>query len=73
MRSIEHWTPKYIVSRLREKIDHKLHPANPWLPRDAVRLLAQLLRPDDVAPEFGSGRSTFWITRRVKKTNQRRV
>jgi predicted O-methyltransferase YrrM len=67
MKSIKHWTPFYIVSRIRVMFDHKLHPANPWLTRDAVRLLEQLLRPEDIALEFGSGRSTFWIARRVKK------
>jgi predicted O-methyltransferase YrrM len=67
MRSIKHWMPYYIVSRIGVMIDQRLSPADPWLTRDAIRLLAEVLRPDDIALEFGSGRSTFWIAQRVNK------
>ena len=66
MRSFGHWTPRYLLARSRELIDHKLNPRNPWLTPQSVQLLNQLLRPSDVALEFGSGRSTLWIAERVK-------
>ncbi len=48
-------------------INEKLHPDWPWLTKDAVLLLDQLLNKDDVGLEFGSGRSTMWFARRVKE------
>ena len=67
MRSFGHWKPRYVLARGREVIDHKLNPRNPWLTPQSVQLLNQLLRASDVALEFGSGRSTFWIAERVKQ------
>ena len=67
MRSVSHWTPRYVLARSREALDHKVRPADPWLTREAIGLLDRLLRPTDVAAEFGSGRSTPWIARRVAK------
>lgn len=67
MRSIKHWTPRYVCSRICEMTDHRLNPAHPWLTRDSVKLLPGLLRASDIALEFGSGRSTRWFARRVKK------
>jgi predicted O-methyltransferase YrrM len=48
-------------------LDQRLHPDEPWLTRHSVKLLAQLLRSEDVALEFGSGRSTCWFARRISK------
>jgi len=64
-RSFAHWTPRYVVARSRESLDHVLKPDDPWLTREAIALLDRLLRPADVACEFGAGRSTPWIARRV--------
>ncbi len=66
-KSFRHWTPRYIVNRIAERIDHNLNPNNPWLTKQSVGLLDQLLRADDTAIEFGSGRSTLWIAKRVKR------
>lgn len=65
MRSVAHWTPRYILARVRQMIDHKMRPHDPWLTREAIGLLERLLRPKDKALEFGSGRSTLWIARHV--------
>jgi predicted O-methyltransferase YrrM len=67
MRALKHWKPHYVVSRAREMIDHHLNPDHPWLTREAVHLLAQLLRADDIVLEFGSGRSTLWFAHRVRQ------
>ena len=66
MRSIKHWTPRYVNARLREMLYHRVNPDDPWLTRDCVALLSELVCPSDVALEFGSGRSTRWFAARVK-------
>jgi hypothetical protein len=66
MKSIKHWTPHYAVSRSRVLLDQRLNPDHPWLTAQSVGLLDELLRPQDVALEFGSGRSTRWFARRVR-------
>jgi predicted O-methyltransferase YrrM len=67
MRAVSHWTPQYIYDRVKEIVDHRLNPNNPWLTRRSVWLLSELLRPSDIALEFGSGRSTRWFAPRVLK------
>jgi hypothetical protein len=66
-RSFRHWTPTYVKDRLLQQFDLWAHPTHPWLTRDAVRLLEQLLRPADVGFEWGSGRSTVWLSERVAR------
>jgi hypothetical protein len=39
MRSIKHWTPYYIVSRIGVMMDQSLNSVDPWLTCDAIRLL----------------------------------
>ncbi len=65
LRSIRHWTPHYIFSRLAEKRDQRAHPDHPWLTAEAVRFLEGYLRPSDTGLEFGSGRSTLWFARHL--------
>lgn len=65
-QSIKHWTLDYVYHRMRLQADQWLHPENPWLTRHAVQLLDQLLRPNDVGFEWGSGRSTVWFARRTE-------
>ncbi|MCX7698095.1 MAG: class I SAM-dependent methyltransferase [Candidatus Goldbacteria bacterium] len=62
-----HWTPRYIYNRIGLFINEKLHPDWPWLTKDAVLLLNQLLKNEDIGLEFGSGRSTIWFAKRIKK------
>lgn len=64
-RRLKHWTLQYATDRLRLGIDQRRHRENPWFTREAVRLLAQLLRPDDRCFEWGSGRSTQWLAART--------
>lgn len=66
-RRFGHWTPRYIYNRVRLLIDERLHPDWPWLTKEAVLLLDQLLKKDDLGLEFGSGRSTVWFAKRVKE------
>lgn len=60
-----HWTPRYLVSRIRQEWWSRSHPDDPWLTRTAVAFLNEYLRPGDTVVEFGSGRSTMWFSRHV--------
>src|SRR3989304_760534 len=66
-KRIEHWTPHYIFNRINLFFTEKMNPDWPWLTKDAVKILNQLLKKDDVGLEFGSGRSTVWLAKKVKK------
>jgi predicted O-methyltransferase YrrM len=66
VRSFRHWTPRYIKNRLAEMYYHASCPNDPWLTRDANRILVSYVRPSDVALEFGSGRSTVWFAAHIK-------
>lgn len=67
MRSIRHWTPHYIKSRLAEMHFQRRFPELPWLTPEANAILSTYLKPSDVGLEFGSGRSTLWF---ASKTQQ---
>ena len=66
-RGIKHWTPRYVIARIQLELNYHRNSTDPWLTQDAVRLLKQLLRPDDVGFEWGSGRSTIWLAERTKQ------
>ncbi len=66
MRRLNHLTSTYIINRLMVKLDEHRNPQNPWLTKDAVELLQQLIRTSDIGVEFGSGRSTSWFLNRMK-------
>lgn len=60
-----HWTPSYLVNRVRQEWWFRSHPEDPWLTRTAVAFLHEYLRSGDTVVEFGSGRSTLWFARHV--------
>jgi len=62
----KHHSFQYLASRLRQIYFQKTHPRDPWLVPSAIRLLDQLIKPEDVGLEFGSGRSTRWLAQRCK-------
>ncbi|MGM0577638.1 MAG: O-methyltransferase [Myxococcota bacterium] len=65
VRTFAHWTPRYIYDRLRTMWFERSHPELPWLTWDMIHLLDLWLQPDDRGLEWGSGRSTAWLGRRV--------
>ena len=65
MRSIGHWTPRYILSRFIEIIYQRMHPDYPWLTKSANSFLTSWLRENYEGLEFGSGRSTIWFAERI--------
>jgi predicted O-methyltransferase YrrM len=66
-RKFSHWTPTYIRDRLLVFYDERKHPTHPWLTRDAVGFLSQVIKSADVGLEFGSGRSTIWFASRMSR------
>ena len=66
MKSFRHWTPRYIVNRIKDKWYYTRYPGKPWLTPAANQILTSWLSKSDIGLEFGSGRSTLWFARRVK-------
>jgi predicted O-methyltransferase YrrM len=60
----KHHTLKYVFNKLRQIKFEKQNPTAPWLTKEAIEILDQLLKPTDVGLEFGSGRSTHWLANR---------
>jgi predicted O-methyltransferase YrrM len=58
--------PPYFVKRIAVMRFEAANPTAPWLTADAITALADLLKPDDVGYEFGSGRSTVWFANKVR-------
>lgn len=67
IRSLSHWTPRYIKDRLAVMMFERAHPDAPWLTADAISLLCTWLRPGDIGFEWGSGRSTAWFAKRIHR------
>jgi predicted O-methyltransferase YrrM len=57
--------PRYVIDRLAAERFFRSNPEAPWLNRESVALLSTLLKQSDRGLEWGSGRSTLWISRRV--------
>jgi SAM-dependent methyltransferase len=66
VKSFKHWTPCYVVNRCLNIACGIVHPDWPWLAPDAVRFLEFWLKPSDTVFEWGAGRSTLWMARRVQ-------
>lgn len=66
-RSFSHWSPRYVADRLLQILWMRKNNKAPWLTREAVFFIEQWLRPNDLAIEWGSGRSTAWFAQRVGK------
>jgi len=67
MRSFRHLTPRYILNKMKVVLYEKRCPDHPWLTKQANSILSTLLKPTDVGLEWGSGRSTIWLARRIKQ------
>lgn len=67
MKSIKHWTPRYIVNRLNLWLYERRFPDRPWLNRIAISILMNYIKETDTGLELGSGRSTLWFSKRVLK------
>jgi predicted O-methyltransferase YrrM len=62
----KHWNLNYFLAKLKLKIINLLHPDYPWLTEKSIRILNHELKRDFIGFEFGSGRSTLWLSKRIK-------
>jgi len=58
--------PIYAARLVAQRIYEICHPDQPWIAQGAVRFLEERLDRSCEALEWGSGRSTAWLARRVK-------
>ncbi|GMO29876.1 MULTISPECIES: hypothetical protein [unclassified Bradyrhizobium] len=58
-----------IPVRLKERLARlfDVYPEKPWWPEQAKRKIADILRPNWMVVEFGSGMSTLWLAPRVRR------
>ena len=61
-----HITPRYVLNRIKNILYQRRHPYNPWLTKDAINIIEQIIHKSDVGIEFGSGRSTTWFLKRLR-------
>jgi hypothetical protein len=59
--------PRYFVNRLRVMGYQVVHPDEPWLTKDALRRIKGFLTTNMRAFEWGSGKSTLWLSRHVRE------
>ena len=64
-RRLSHITPTYINDRLRSLWFEFRNPEAPWLAPGAISFLNKFLQESDFGVEYGSGRSTVWLAKRV--------
>ena len=63
----KHWTPTYILNRIKTGIYWKLNQDKPWLTKKANEYLDKNLNKQMVGLEFGSGRSTIFFAKKLNK------
>ena len=62
---LSYLSPRCLYALLRRQIWIRMHPDVPWLTRQAIEILEDRLKPDDVGLEWGSGRSTLWFAQKI--------
>jgi len=58
--------PRYFVNRLRVMVYQVVHPRDPWLTAESIRLINKKLAKDMRGFEWGSGRSTIYFAERLQ-------
>lgn len=58
--------PKYVAARLKVMAFQMRRPDAPWLTQEVVEFLDGFLKPDMKGFEWGAGRSTRWLAKRLK-------
>jgi hypothetical protein len=66
-RRYRHLNSRYVFDRLRLMAHERRNPDAPWLTSQAVAFLERWLESDHVGFEWGSGRSTVWFAKRVRR------
>ena len=63
----KHWTPTYILNRIKTGIYWKFNQDKPWLTKKANEYLGKNINKKMIGLEFGSGRSTLFFAKKLKK------
>lgn len=58
--------PVWLTRRAANKAREKLRPHDPWLAPGAIRYLNRTVRREWTGFEWGSGRSTSWLAKRLR-------
>ena len=66
-RTFSHWTPRYVIDRVKNMLYIRRYPDRPWITPAAYDAVEAYLRPTHAGLEFGSGRSTIWFAKRVAR------
>jgi hypothetical protein len=61
------FSPKYYLNKYKTLQFEKQNPDKPWLNRYAINIFENILLDTDTMLECGSGRSTQWFSKKVKK------
>jgi predicted O-methyltransferase YrrM len=64
-RKTEHWSPHYVLSRALDLFYQRQHPDKPWMTPKAIEMIDRHLTGKEIGLEFGSGRSTAWLSERL--------
>ena len=59
------YTPRYIIRKIFDKLYQRNNQNLPWMSKQANEILIQILDKKDTVLEFGSGRSTFFLSKFV--------
>jgi hypothetical protein len=60
---------QYVRDRAKVFLYMWRNPEQPWLAAPAISFIEKWIKATDIGLEFGSGRSTFWLAKRVKFLN----
>jgi predicted O-methyltransferase YrrM len=62
-----YWNIKYLKNRIFVYLYERLNPLTPWITKKAIDYLNSNLKNNYIGFEWGSGKSTIWLAKRVKK------
>lgn len=62
----KHWKPRYIIDRIGVLFYEFKNPDSPWLAKDSISILSSWINENEIGLEWGSGRSTLWLAKKVK-------
>ncbi|KKQ70796.1 MAG: hypothetical protein UT14_C0023G0006 [Candidatus Shapirobacteria bacterium GW2011_GWE1_38_92] len=54
---------KFLIGIVKKIYLESINKDQPWLTFDSVKIIKQLIKPNDVILEFGSGQSTLWFAK----------
>lgn len=63
---LKRYSLRHITYKIKSSIVERLHPDWPWWSPEAISICDRLVKPTDTILEFGSGRSTIWLSSRCK-------